>query len=70
MGVDHLDEFIEDGFLDEALLVHTWREMLEVNGFLDRLSQVHDEFDVDIGFDEGVGDLLDHGFEGLRMLAT
>lgn len=70
MRVDELDEFIENGLLDEAFLVDARREVLEVDGTLDRLAQVDDEFDVDIGFDEGVGDFLDHGLERLHELAT
>jgi hypothetical protein len=70
VGVDQLDELIEDGFLDQALLVDARREVLEVDGALYGLAQVHDEFYVDVGFDEGVGDLLDHGIEGLGLLAT
>ena len=63
--VDELDELVVDGFLDEALLVDARGEVLEVDGALDRVAEVHDELDVDVGFDEGVGDLLDHGIEGL-----
>ncbi len=32
VGVDEADEFVEDGFLDQALLVHGGRELLEVDG--------------------------------------
>lgn len=69
MRINHLDELIKDGLLNEALLVDAGRKVLEVDGALYRLSQIHDKFDIDIGFDEGVGDLLDHGIESLPHIS-
>lgn len=51
--------------MDDALLVHTGRELFEVDRLLDRVSQTGYQLDVDIGFDQGIADLLDHGIEGL-----
>lgn len=51
--------------LDDALLVHTRGEFLEVDRLLDGVSETGDQLDVDVGFDKGVADLLDHAIKGL-----
>jgi hypothetical protein len=51
--------------LDDALLVDTRREFVEVDRLLDGVSETGDQLDVDICFDKGVADLLDHGLKGL-----
>lgn len=65
MGVDELDELIEDGLLDQSLLVDGGRQLFEVDGTADRLAQLADEAHVDIGFEEGGADFLEHRIEGL-----
>jgi hypothetical protein len=56
---------MEAHLLDNALLVHTRRKFIEVDRLLDGVSETSDQLDVDICFDKGVADLLDHGLEGL-----
>ena len=66
MGVNELDEFIEDGLLYEALLVDGGWEVLEVDGGADGVLEAADELDVDVGFEEGSRYLVEHGFESLH----
>ncbi|KAI6747696.1 hypothetical protein HG531_008238 [Fusarium graminearum] len=65
VGIDEFDEFIEDGFLDQALLVHGGGEFFEVDCRFDGLSQLADEFHVDVCFEESGADLLEHAIKGL-----
>lgn len=56
---------MEANLLDNALLVHTRSELVEVDRLLDGVSETSDQLDVDIGLDKGVADLLDHSLKGL-----
>jgi hypothetical protein len=66
VGIDEFDEFIEDGFLDEALLVDGGRKFFEVYGGSNRFPELSNESHVDVGFEEGGANLLEHGIKGLR----
>jgi hypothetical protein len=67
VGIDQLDQLIEYCFLDQALLVDGRRELFKVDGAADRFSKLAYEFDVDIGFEEGGANFLEHGIESLRI---
>ena len=49
MWIHHLDELIVDRLLDDPLLVDTGAEFFEVDGMFDRLSQIPDELNIDLG---------------------
>lgn len=71
MGIDKLDEFIKNGFLDQAFLVDRWWDVFEVDGGFDRLAQSAYKFDIDICFKESGAYLFDHAIEGLdRCIST
>ena len=53
--------------MDDALLVHTRGEFLEVDRLLDGVSETGDQLDVDVGFHESIADLLDHAIEGFLI---
>ena len=55
--------------LNQSLLIDPRGQMFEINRSLDRIAQVHNELDIDIGFNESVGNPFDHGIEGLLILA-
>jgi hypothetical protein len=44
--------------LDQPLPINTRSELLEVNGALDRLSEVRNEFNIDLSFGKYAGELL------------
>ena len=66
MWVNEFYEFIEDSFLDEALFVDGGGEVFEVDGGFEGFTQVTDEFDVYVRFEEGGAYFLDHAIEGLE----
>ena len=71
MGVNELDEFIEDSLLYEALLVDGWWEVFEVDCGFYGFAECGYELDVDICFEEGVAYLFDHAIESLpKRLAS
>ena len=51
MRVDEFYEFVEDGFLDEALFVGSRREGFEVYGGFDGFAEGRDETDGDVSFE-------------------
>lgn len=59
-------ELVEDSFLYEALFIGVWRKAGEVDLCFDRLSEVANEFDVDVGGEERRAYLLDHVIESLE----
>ena len=67
MWVHNVDQRIEDGLLDDALLVRVGGELVEFDRGLDLLAQRGDQLDVDVGFHEGIADLLDHAIEGFLV---
>ncbi len=66
MWIHELDKFVENGFLDQTLLVDSRGEVFEVDACFERFAQVADEFDVYVGFEEGGADLFEHAIESLE----
>ena len=60
-----MDHGILRHLLDNALLVHTRSEFVEVDSLLDGVSQTRNQLDVDICLDEGVANFLDHSIKSL-----
>lgn len=56
--------------MDDALPVGTGGKIGEVDRALDGCPQTSDEFDIDVGFYEGIAYLLDHSIKGLNMVST
>lgn len=67
MRVHQFYELIEDGLLDQSLLVHCGRERGEVHAGFDRFAQRSYETDVDIGGEESGANFLKHVIEGLLL---
>ena len=66
-GREHGGEFVHDGSLDQFVHVHGIRLVIVHqigNLFLNVGTQLHDQFDIDVGFDEGAGYFGEEGIEG------
>jgi L-asparaginase/Glu-tRNA(Gln) amidotransferase subunit D len=65
--VHNVNERIEDGFLNNALLVRVRGELVEFDRCLDLFPERCHQLYVDVGFYQGIADLLDHAIEGLLI---
>jgi hypothetical protein len=66
MGIDELDQFIEDRFLNESFLIDSGSKLFEVYGRLDRFSQASDQSHINVSFEKCCTDLFDYAIECLE----
>ena len=58
---------MENCVLDHLPLVEALSHVVEVDAVLDIVLQLFDEFDVDVGLQEGRADLLEHRLEDILV---
>lgn len=67
MGVDQFNELVEDGLLDQSLLVDCGREGGKVHAGFNRFAEGSHEADIDIGGEKSSANFLDHIIKGLAL---